>query len=94
MADDDVFYGVPEQKKFPLDTRSHVVSAVRFFNYVEPRYERELARSLASKVREYGIELVPSDTNRFYKYYHSKKIDAVIKHSALIYRHARRGGDS
>lgn len=71
--DNEIYYGVPEQKKFPLDSRAHVKSAIRFFNYVEPKYEKELARRLATKIREYGIKVTPSEDNRFYKYYKPKQ---------------------
>lgn len=77
----DKEYGVPEQKKFPLDTRAHVVSAVKFFNYVDPQYEKELARKLIKKIKEYNIKLTPSDQNRFYKYYTP---DDYISHHGII----------
>lgn len=83
--DNEIYYGVPEQKKFPLDSRAHVKSAIRFFNYVEPKYEKELARRLATKIREYGIEVTPSEDNRFYKYYkpkHERTMDENSNHLA------------
>lgn len=72
--DDTIPYGVPEENKFPLDTRAHVLSAIKFFNWVKPQYERELARKIIAKIRQYNISsLTPSDQNRFYKYYTPKK---------------------
>jgi hypothetical protein len=73
-SDNDIVYGIPEQKKFPLDTRAHVISAIRFFNYAGPAYEKELASAIKRKIKEYGItDLRPSKVNRFYKYYTPKK---------------------
>lgn len=64
----EIEYGIPEEKKFPLDTRAHVISAVKFFNYAAPKYRRALANRIIRKVREYGIKLTESKDNDFYKY--------------------------
>lgn len=64
-------YGVPEQKKFPLPDADHVRSAIKFFNYVEPRYEKQLARAIIRRMREYGLtfdDFTVGDNNRFKKY--------------------------
>lgn len=81
MEQKDREYGIPEQKKFPLDTRAHVISAVKFFNWAKPRYRRELARRIVKKIKEYGITLTPSDDNDFYKYYMP---DDEMMHCAMI----------
>lgn len=63
-------YAFPEQRKFPLTDRSHVLSAIRFFNYVEPRNERHLANAILARMKELGISDVNvGPTNRFKKYY-------------------------
>ena len=51
----DPEYGIPEQKKFPLWNESHVRSAIKFFNYAEPRYRKKLAGMIKSRMRQYGI---------------------------------------
>jgi len=86
----DKEYGVPSQKKFPLDTKEHVLSAIRFFNYVDPAYEKELASAIISKIKEYNISnLTPSAANRFYKYY---KPDYVEHHGIIGMKHGVRNG--
>lgn len=71
----DKEFGIPEQKKFPLDTRAHVISAIKFFNYADPKYRKALAARIIRKIREYNIaDLTPSDQNAFYNYYHPKTI--------------------
>lgn len=86
----DKEYGVPSQKKFPLDTKEHVLSAIRFFNYVDPAYEKELASAIISKIKEYDISnLTPSAANRFYKYY---KPDYVEHHGIIGMRWGRKNG--
>lgn len=86
----DKEYGVPSQKKFPLDTKEHVLSAIRFFNYVDPAYEKELASAIISKIKEYDISnLTPSAANRFYKYY---KPDYVEHHGIIGMKHGVQNG--
>lgn len=65
----DPQFGIPEQKKFPLDTRDHVISAIRFFNYADRQYRKELAERIIRKIHQYGIEVTPTEQNDFYKYY-------------------------
>lgn len=63
-------YAFPEQRKFPLNDRSHVLSAIRFFNYVSPKDERKLANAILKRMRELGIgDVNVGKGNRFGKYY-------------------------
>lgn len=63
-------YAFPEQRKFPLPDRDHVLSAIKFFNYVEPRNERKLADAILKRMHELGMaDVNVGETNRFKKYY-------------------------
>lgn len=69
--DDEHKYGVPEIKKFPMPDADHVKSAIRFFNYIDPRHEKELAKAILGRAEEYGVNLSDmniGDENRFKKY--------------------------
>lgn len=71
QPDDYKKYGIPELKKFPMPDAAHVRSAIRFFNYVTPRYERKLAAAILRRMKEYGLtfdDISVSQVNRFYKY--------------------------
>lgn len=68
---EDQKYGVPEQKKFPMPDADHVRSAIRFFNYVEPRYEKQLAKAILNRMKEYGMsfdDFTVGEENRFSNY--------------------------
>lgn len=75
--DDEDLYGVPELKKFPMPDKKHVKSAIRFFNYVDPKYEKELAEAIIEKAKEFGLDLESDisvgDENRLKKYLLEKK---------------------
>lgn len=65
-------YAFPEQRKFPLTDRAHVLSAIKFFNYVSPKDEKHLANAILKRMRELGMTDVNVGAgNRFGKYYES-----------------------
>lgn len=69
--EDEDLYGVPEQKKFPLPDPDHVKSAIRFFNYVDPKHEKELAEAILERMKEYNMNFEDfgvGDENRFKNY--------------------------
>ena len=66
-------FGIPSLKKYPMPDADHVKSAIRFFNYVEPEYEAELAANINKYIEKYDMhDLNVGENNRFSKYY--KKI--------------------
>lgn len=68
-------YGIPELKKYPMPDREHVKSAIRFFNYVEPQYEKELAANIIKRIKEYHMtDISVGPDNRFGKYYHDDSL--------------------
>lgn len=62
-------FGLPEQKKYPMPDKAHVLAAIRMFNHVDPQHEAELAHNIIKKMKEYNI---PPETvgknNRLRKY--------------------------
>lgn len=71
IPEEDRKYGIPEQKKFPMFDKQHVISAIKFFNYVEPRYEKQLAKAILARMKEYGMsfdDFGVGEDNRFSKY--------------------------
>lgn len=69
--EDEHKYGIPELKKFPMPDAAHVRSAIKFFNYVTPAYEKELARAILKRMKEYGMsfeDFTVGEENRFSKY--------------------------
>lgn len=64
-------YGIPELKKYPLDTKQHVISAVKLFGHVDKEHEQELADNIIKKIEYYNLkdEVSVGDDNRFKKYF-------------------------
>ena len=80
-SDEDLKYGLPEKKKYPMPDRDHVMSAIKFFNYVSPSDEKELARNILLRIKEYGIEDINvGENNRFGKYYPDNDYRSYLEH--------------
>lgn len=80
-SDEDMKYGLPEKKKYPMPDRDHVMSAIKFFNYVSPSDEKELARNIVARIKEYGITGINvGEKNRFGKYY---KPEQYLQHHGI-----------
>ena len=67
LPDDE--FGIPEERKYPLDTEEHVRSAIKLFNHVDSKYEADLAKRILKKKEEYGIDdITIGEKNRLSKY--------------------------
>lgn len=81
----DPKYGIPQLKKFPLPDARHVKSAIRFFNYVPPRFEKQLAVAILRRMKEYGMsfeDFTVGNENRFIKYIPKK--DLELMHNGIF----------
>lgn len=65
---DDVF-GIPQERKYPMPDREHTISAIKLFNHVDEKYEKQLAENIIVNMKKYDID--PSmigEKNRLKKY--------------------------
>ena len=76
-------FGVPSKRKFPLDSAQHVKSAIRFFNYVEPEDEVELAKRIKKKAKEFGVPIRCGKKNRLSKYVSKEYVNEFMAASAI-----------
>ena len=70
-------YGLPALKKYPMPDSAHVRSAIKFFNYVDPKNEKELANAILKRMKEYGLtfdDFTVGEDNRFLKYIPKKEL--------------------
>ena len=52
--DDDMF-GIPSLRKYPLNDKAHVLAAIRMFNRVDRKHEKELAHNIIAAMEKYKI---------------------------------------
>ena len=65
----DSEFGLPELRKYPMPDKDHVLSAIKFFNYVSPENEKELANNIKRKMKQYGVSSDHvGEKNRLKKY--------------------------
>lgn len=73
------FYGLPEDKKYPMDDPKHVLLAIKFFNYVDEDKEKLLASRINERIKEFGIHNINvGEKNRFAKYYTPVEEEVVV----------------
>ena len=70
---EDNIFGLPEDRKYPLNDREHVIQAIRMFNNVESSKEKELAKNIIKRMKELDIDITIGDKNRLHKYYYNKE---------------------
>lgn len=62
----DSAFGIPEDRKYPLDTEQHVKSAIHLFGHAEESKKKSLARRIRSAAKKYDIKI--PETTQCYKY--------------------------
>lgn len=68
----DSDFGLPSQRKYPLHDKDHVLQAIKFFNYVDSKDEKELAKNINNALGKFcdsGEYPTVGKNNRFLKYY-------------------------
>ena len=62
-------FGIPSLRKFPLHDKEHVLAAIRMFNRVDKKHEKELAHNILNKMILYNIDAkIIGRTNRLRSY--------------------------
>ena len=78
-------FGLPDERKYPLDTPEHVRSAIKLFGHCEEDKKHELAVRIMKAAKKFNIE-VKEDTE-VYKYAHMKSIKEEMLNEAVDYNY-------
>ena len=62
----DSSFGIPEDRKYPLDTEQHVKSAIKLFGHAEESKKKSLAKRINAAAKKYDISI--PETTQCYKY--------------------------
>lgn len=89
----DSVFGIPEERKYPLHDEKHVRSAIKLFNHVDQKYEKQLANKIIAKMKEYDITPNIGDNNRLKKYINESVILDGTK-SSIDADHKQKGKKS
>lgn len=52
----DNVFGIPQERKYPMPDEKHTLSAIKFFNYVDEQYEKQLAKAIIKNMKKYNID--------------------------------------
>jgi putative hydrolase of the HAD superfamily len=69
----DSKFGIPEDRKFPLDSKKHVQSAIRLFGHAEESKKKDLAKRIKTAANSYDLRI--PETTQVYKYLAESKIN-------------------
>ena len=78
----DSAFGIPEDRKYPLDTEQHVRSAIKLFGHAEESKKKELAKRIKRAADKYGIDI--PETTQVYKYLHESVFDNELVLSEIM----------
>ena len=72
----DSAFGIPEDRKYPLDTKAHVKSAIKLFGHAEESKKKSLAIRIRDAAKKYDISI--PETTQCYKYLSEGGISETI----------------
>lgn len=78
LSDDQ--FGIPEDRKYPLDTEEHIRSAIKLFGHAEESKKYMLAKRIKKAADNNGIE-IPENTQLF-KYLHPVRKESFSSFTA------------
>ena len=82
----DSVFGIPQERKYPMQDEKHTRSAIKLFNHVEPKYEEQLAKAVIKNMRKYNIDgSVVGPNNRLRKYLPKDMIKECIEYVMMDY---------
>ncbi|MCM1197244.1 MAG: NUDIX domain-containing protein, partial [Roseburia sp.] len=82
---DNSVFGLPEKRKYPLDSIAHVKSAIKFFNYVDKEDEKELAKNINKAINKYHMTVNVGSKNRFSEYINESVVLTKVPKSVKLY---------
>ena len=68
-------FGIPEDRKFPLNDARHVRSAIHLFGHAAEDKKKALARRIRSAAKKYGVEI--PETSQVYKHLHEEMLEDI-----------------
>jgi hypothetical protein len=77
-------FGLPDERKYPLNDEEHVRKAIQFFKYCPPAKKRILADAINKRAKGYGMKVQLSSDSPFYKYADKSIVTETSVAAAII----------
>ncbi len=87
IACDPEDYGLPDEKKYPMPDKKHVLLAIKFFNSTEdPEKQKILAANINKRIKDFNMEseVNVGDKNRFKKYWKPSNEAVITSVSPIV----------
>lgn len=87
IACDPEDYGLPDEKKYPMPDKKHVLLAIKFFNSTEdPEKQKILAANINKRIKDFNMEseVNVGDKNRFKKYWKPSNEAVITAVSSIV----------
>lgn len=78
---DDKEFGLPSERKYPLNDKNHVLQAIRFFKHCPVEKRKELGKNINKKLEKFNMSVKIGENNPAYNYISNKYI---IKESMVL----------
>ena len=69
-------FGIPEDRKYPLDSKKHVMSAIKLFGHAEESKKKALAKRIKTAANKYDIKI--PETTQVHKYLNESSVEKLI----------------
>ena len=77
-------FGLPEDRKYPLNDKSHVELAIRFFNYCPDHDKPTLASNINKSLKKFKMKVNVGEKNTFSDYIDPKFLNKTVTESCDI----------
>lgn len=64
----DSAFGLPDERKFPINDQKHVKQAIRMFGYCPKEKQAALAKRILAAAKKFNMEIHVSPNNQMYQY--------------------------
>ena len=82
---DSKMFGLPEQRKYPLNDEEHVRKAVQFFKFCPNDKKNELAKNINKRIKELNMNIDVDKKNPFYKYVDRRTVSVTESAATLSF---------
>lgn len=89
----DELFGLPEQRKFPLNDYNHILAAIRFFNRADQKDQKELAKNIFKAMKKHKVPMSKIGKNNKLRNYLPTSVNEAtipvvgIKNKPMIVNH-------
>ena len=79
----DKVFGLPDERKYPLNDKEHVLHAIKFFNYCPDEKQTELGGNINKALKKFNMKVNVGAGNKFSEHINPKFLDSKITESTM-----------